>query len=50
MTGRLQQTLFGDLAQLLVAQVLHSFPEVQDGVLYRLKGSFWIDHYRRQVP
>lgn len=42
--------MLGDLAQLLVAQVLHSLPEVQDGVSYRLKGSFWIDHHRGQVP
>lgn len=42
-------TLFGDLAQLLVAQVLHLLPEVQDNISYRLKGSFKIDHHGGQV-
>lgn len=44
------RTLFGNLAQLLVAQFLNFVPEVQDGVKCRLKGSFWIDHHSGQVP
>lgn len=47
---RRRQTLLADLAQLLVAQILHLLPEVQDGVSYGLKGSFGIGHHRGEVP
>lgn len=43
-------TLFGDLAQLLVAQVLHAFPEVQDGFPHGLKGSVQVCGHDGQVP
>lgn len=47
---RRRQTLLADLAQLLVAQILHLLPEVQDGVSYGLKGSIRIGHHRGEVP
>jgi len=42
--------LFGDLAKLLVAQILHLLPESQDGLSHRLIGGIGIDVHGRQVP
>lgn len=42
-------TLLGELAQLLVAHVLHPVPEVQDGVPDGFKGGLWVDQHGGQL-
>lgn len=43
------QTLLEDLAQLLVAKLLHLVPEVQDDLLHGQEGGLLVDHHRWQV-